>query len=113
MANIVDKVGWKLVTILVSIPVGIGVRKAVEHLWRSARPNDPPRSPSDPDASWADAVGWAALSAAGVAAAQLVTTKGASSVWRKVMGTPPPVQKTDAEDEPVTSKAERKALSKA
>jgi Protein of unknown function (DUF4235) len=113
MANLVDKLGWKVVTILVSIPVGIGVRKGVEHLWRSARPNDPPRSPSDPDASWGDAIGWAALSAAGVAAAQLVTTKGASSVWRKVMGTPPPVKPTDAADEPALSKAERKALTKA
>jgi hypothetical protein len=113
MANIVDKVGWKLITILVSIQVGIGVRKGVEHLWRTARPNNPPRSPSDPDASWADAVGWAVLSAAGVAAAQLVTTKGAGSVWRAVMGTPPPVKKTEALDEPVASKAERKALTKA
>jgi hypothetical protein len=113
MANVVDKIGWKLITILVSIPVGIGVRKGVEHLWRSARPNDPPRSPSDPDASWGDAVGWAALSGAGVAAAQLVTAKGAGSLWRKVMGTPPPVKRTEAADEPALSKAERKALSQA
>jgi hypothetical protein len=113
MANVVDKLGWKLVTILVSIPVGIGVRKGVENLWRTARPNNPPRAPNDPDASWMDAVGWAALSGAGVAAAQLVTTKGAGSVWRKVMGTPPPVKKTEALEESTLSKAERKALTKA
>jgi hypothetical protein len=95
MANLVDKIGWKLITVLVSIPVGIGVRKGIEHLWRTARPNDPPRSAADPDASWADALGWAALSGAGVAAAQLATGKGAGSVWRKVMGTPPPVKKPE------------------
>ena len=93
MVNPVGKLGFKLVSVAVGIPVGIATRKLVERLWVAARPDDPPRKPTDPEVSWADAMGWAALSAAGVAIAELVTTKGASSVWRAVTGSEPPVKK--------------------
>ncbi len=71
MANPVGKLGFKVVTIAVSIPVGILARKGVEKLWLAARPNDPPHAPSEPGVGWGDAIGWAALwpalRAAGVA----------------------------------------------
>ena len=92
MANMVDRIGWRITTIAVGIPVGIAVKKAVEAAWAKARPGDPPRTARDPDATWGDALGWAALSALGVAITQLVTTKGAASLWRKLIGTDPPVK---------------------
>jgi Protein of unknown function (DUF4235) len=92
MANAVDRLGWRLTTIAVGIPVGIATKKIIEKAWAAARPGDPPRAPRDPDATWGDALGWAALSALGVAIAQLVTTKSAASVWRKLVGAEPPVK---------------------
>jgi hypothetical protein len=92
MANPAGKIGFKLVTIAVSIPVGILARKGVQKIWREVRPQDPPTSPAEPGVSWADALGWAALSAAGIAAAELITLKGAAEVWRVLTGTEPPVK---------------------
>jgi len=89
MANIAGKLGLKVVTIAIGIPVGILAKRAVEKAWLAARPEDPPRKPNDPDVSWGDALGWAALSAVGVAVADLVTTKGAASVWRSLTGGEP------------------------
>ncbi len=94
MANPVGKLGFKLTSVAVGIPVGILTRKAIGRLWLTARPADPPHEPADPKVSWADALGWAALSAAGVAAAELVTMKGAAAVWRIITGSPPPPPKS-------------------
>jgi Protein of unknown function (DUF4235) len=92
MANPAGKLVYKLVTIAVGIPVGIAARKGVEKAWRAARPNDPPRKASDPEVSWKDAAGWAALSAAGVAIGQLITYKGAASIYRGLTGSEPPAK---------------------
>ncbi len=104
MANPVGKLGFKLVSIVVAIPVGIATRKLVERAWRAARPGEPPHDPGDPDVTWADALGWAAVSAAGVAAAELITTKGAGELWRTLTGSEPPAKKQKDEkrrqDEP-------------
>jgi hypothetical protein len=92
MANPAGKLGFKLVTIAVSIPVGILARKGVEKLWLAARPNDPPHTPSEDGVRWVDAVGWAALSAVGIVAAELFTLKSASELWRTLTGSEPPVK---------------------
>jgi hypothetical protein len=98
MANPGGKLVYKIVTIAVGIPVGIAARKGVEKAWLAARPNDPPRKASDPDVSWRDAAGWAALSAAGVAIGQLVTYKSAASVYRGLTGSEPPAKKPKQKD---------------
>lgn len=106
MANIVGTIGWKITTIAIGIPVGIAAKKGVERAWAAARPDQPSRSAKDPEASWGDALGWAALSAVGVAVAQLVTMKGASTVWRKLVGAePPPVEKARADQQKADTKA--------
>jgi hypothetical protein len=97
MAGIVSKIGWKITTIAVGIPVGIAARKGVERAWVAAHPDHPPRGPQDPRVAWRDALSWAALSGAGAALAQLVTMTGASTVWRKLLGAdPPPIAKAKA-----------------
>jgi hypothetical protein len=90
MAHVAEKLSMKLVTALVGIPVGIATKRAVERVWRTARPADAPRKPSQRGVRWGDAIGWAALSAAGVVAADLLTRKGAEEVWRTLIGTEPP-----------------------
>src|SRR5579859_4049198 len=97
MADVAGKVVMKVLTIAVGIPVGVLAKKTVETVWSTARPNDPPRRPKDPHVRWRDAIGWAALSAAGVVAADLITRRGAEEVWRVVLGTEPPTPKSKAD----------------
>ena len=93
MATIVGKISWKVMTVAVGIPIGIATKKGVERAWLAARPDNPPRKAKDPYASWRDAISWAALSAIGVAVAQVVTTKGVATVWRSLLGAEPPGHK--------------------
>jgi hypothetical protein len=76
MANVAGKLVMKLLTIAIGIPVGIVSKKAIDGLWSGAR-SDAPRKPSEPGVRWRDAIGWAALSAAGMVVADLLTRKGA------------------------------------
>jgi hypothetical protein len=94
MANIAGRLGMKVLTIAVGIPIGIVTKKAVERAWLAARPADPPRKPNEAGVQWRDAIGWAALSSAGVVAADLLTRRGAESAWRVILGTEPPKPKT-------------------
>jgi uncharacterized protein DUF4235 len=106
MANIVGKIGWRITTLAVGIPVGIAVKKVIDRAWTVARPDRPPRGAKDPNASFADAVSWAALSAAGVAVTQLATTKGARTLWRKLVGAePPPFEKSKSDKAETDEKA--------
>jgi hypothetical protein len=93
MANPGGKLVFKLVSVAVGVPVGIAVRKGIEKVWLLARPQDPPRAPTEPGVSWGDALGYAALSAAGVAVGELVRYKGASTLYRGLTGSEPPVAK--------------------
>jgi hypothetical protein len=94
MANAGGKLVFKVVSIAVGIPVGIAVRKGIEKAWLVARPENPPRTADDPDVGWGDALGWATLSAVGVAAGQLVRSKGAATLYRGLTGSPPPAKKS-------------------
>ena len=89
MSNIVGKVGLKIVTIAIGIPVGILAKKGVEQAWLAVRPDDPPRRPRDPNTRLGDAIGWAALSAVGVTATQLLTRRWSAKVWRALTGAEP------------------------
>lgn len=91
MASIAGKIGWKVTTIAVGIPVGIAAKKGVERAWLALRPENPPTKARDPNVDWRDAVIWAVLSGVGVALAQLATTKGAATLWRNLIGAEPPV----------------------
>lgn len=98
MTKIVGNIGWRIMTLAVGIPVGVAVKKGIDRAWMAARPDRPPRGAKDPNASWGDAISWAALSAVGVAITQLATTKAATKLWRKFVGAePPPLEKAKAE----------------
>ncbi|MFL6164097.1 MAG: DUF4235 domain-containing protein [Jatrophihabitantaceae bacterium] len=74
----------------VAIPVGRLVTKGTAKIWVTARPESPSVNPKDPDASWPDALIWAGLTGIGAAIAQLLTTKGADTIWRALTGRPSP-----------------------
>ena len=89
----VAKIGIKVISMVVGIPVGIATKKVVERTWLALRPEDPPRKPSDTDVRWGDAVAWGALSAAGIVAAELLTRRGAEAAYKAITGNPPPTPK--------------------
>ena len=98
MANVAGRLVMKVMTVAVGIPVGIATKKLVDHAWATARSAETPRKPHERGVRWGDAISWAALSAAGVVVADLVTRKGAEEVWRTLLGTePPPPKPTKAE----------------
>ncbi len=85
-----SKVGINVLIVVVGIPVGIATKKVVERTWAIARPAASARKPSDPDVRWGDAVVWAALSAAGIVIADLVTRRTAEMAYQAITGTSPP-----------------------
>jgi hypothetical protein len=89
MANSGGKISMKILTIAMGIPIGIVTRKVVEKVWVAAGPKDEKKSESE-GAQWADAIGWAALTAAGMAVADLATRKAAQETYRTVFGLEPP-----------------------
>jgi hypothetical protein len=90
MAQVVGKIGIKVLSIVVGVPVGIATRKAVARLWVAFRPEQPAHSVKDREARWADVMGYAALAGAGGVAAKLLTRKGAETTYRKLLGLEPP-----------------------
>jgi Protein of unknown function (DUF4235) len=102
------KIGMKLVSIVIGIPVGIVTKKVVERTWSAARPEHPPRKPTERDVRWADAIGWAALSATGIVIAELVTRRSAEAAYKAITGSPPPPPKP-GKDAKKLEKASEKA----
>jgi hypothetical protein len=90
MAHFGAKVVLKVVTIGVGIPVGLASRKFVEKVWVAAGP-DRPHEAKDDGVQWMDAISWAALTAITMAAADLITRKGAEEIYHTIVGEKPPV----------------------
>ena len=102
MADKTGKITMKILTMVIAIPVGKATTKAVNAVWATKGGTESNRDPNSAAARWGDAIGWAALSAASVTLAQLVTRKGAEHSFRAIMGTQPPA--------PDPTKAEKKVL---
>lgn len=104
MAGSGSRVTMRLLTSLIGIPVGIIAQRAVEKTWFAAHPDDPPKLVADRSARWSDALAWAALSAAGLAATEIVTRRVAEAGYRAITGSEPPP--------PKASRKQRKAQKK-
>jgi hypothetical protein len=105
-----SKIAIKGISLVIGIPVGIVTKKAVERAWLAARPEDPPRKPSEPDVRWTDALGWAAVSAVGIVLAELITQTSAKAAFKAITGNEPPADPVKDEDEkPKKAKAKAKA----
>jgi hypothetical protein len=92
---VAGKIGLKVMSAVIGIPVGIMTKKAVERAWLAVRPEDPPRKPSESDVRRADAPGWAALSAVGIVVAELVARRSAEAAYQAITGSQPPPPKPD------------------
>ncbi|MDQ2750136.1 MAG: DUF4235 domain-containing protein [Actinomycetota bacterium] len=93
MGNAVGRLAMKIMTVAVTIPVGMATKAVVVRVWSMARPADAPRNPGEDGVKWGDAVGWASLSAAGIVVTNLVARKGAEELWRTMLGGDPPPRK--------------------
>ncbi|UQX89386.1 DUF4235 domain-containing protein [Jatrophihabitans telluris] len=90
MAGGSSRFAFKILSAAVAIPVGKLIAKATGKAWTAARPDNPPHNPKEVQTSWADAIIFALITGIGAALAQLVTTKGADTVWRAATGKPSP-----------------------
>jgi hypothetical protein len=97
---VAGKIGFKMMSVVIGIPVGIVSKKLVERAWLAVRPEDPPRKPSEPGVRWPDALGYAALSAAGIVVAELATRRAAEVAYRALTGSQPPPPKPDKHRKP-------------
>ena len=84
------KLGVRILTVVIGIPVAIAIRKVVDRAWRAARPDNPARRPADAGVRWGDAVAWAALSAAGLVVADLVARRSAEAAYEAITGNAAP-----------------------
>ena len=100
-----SKLVMKILTLVLRIPIAIAIRKLVERAFVSLRPAAQKREAKEGGVRIADALTWAALTGAGVAAAQLVSRKGAEETFRVITGNEPPP--------PPPTKEEKKAAKKA
>src|ERR1700712_760567 len=93
MPKLVGNIVWKLLVLVISRPVASSIRDAVEKVWATSRPDNPPRTASDPDAKWLDAIIYAGLTGIGFGVGQLVAQRGAAEIWRTFGGDETPDQR--------------------
>ncbi len=93
MPKLVGNIVWKLLVLVISRPVASTVRDGVQKVWAASRPDDPPRTASDPDAKWLDAIIYAGLTGVGFAVGELVAQRGAAEIWRTFGGEETPDQR--------------------
>ena len=80
------KTMWLLVGGAAAMVAGRLVERGLETGYRAALDDDPPEQPWKRGQSWPTALGWAALSAGAVAAAQLAAKRGAHLGLERITG---------------------------
>jgi hypothetical protein len=68
----------------------LAARKVLTAGWRRLLGKEPPSEPAHPDTRAAEAAGWAAASAAVIAAAQVLARRRVADTWRRASGELPP-----------------------
>ncbi len=91
MSDLGGKLVFKVVRLAVGIPVGIAVRQGIERSWRATHAGNPARRPNDPQVLWTTAITYAGFSAAALAVGQLARNQGARRIYRRMLGSEPPV----------------------
>ena len=81
---------WMLVGAGAAMMAGSLVERGLETGWRKTLKDDPPEEPWKRGQSWPQALGWAALSGAAVAATQLAARRGAHIGLKRLTGKRPP-----------------------
>ena len=90
MWDAISRAMYRMLAVLVWIPVTKAMRRVVHMAWRAARPANPPHNPKRPETRFADALIWSAITGVSWGMARLVSSKATAEVWRAVIGTEPP-----------------------
>lgn len=81
---------WMLVGAGAAMVAGKLMERGLETGWRRVKHEDPPEDPWKSGQKWPVALGWAALSAAAVAATQFAARRGAHVGLQRLTGKRPP-----------------------
>jgi Protein of unknown function (DUF4235) len=84
------KVGYKMFASLGATLGATLTRRALTASWTRATGKEPPTNPENPDVRWVEAISWAVISAAAVAAARVVAQRRVAATWHRASGAPPP-----------------------
>lgn len=103
MSGGASRIGFRLLSMVVAIPVGKAIASASGKAWAAARPNDPPHDPKQVQTNWVDALIFAGITGLSAAAAEILTTKGADTLWRAMTGRPSPRPKAPKGDPDVAT----------
>ncbi|MGX7678064.1 DUF4235 domain-containing protein [Jatrophihabitans sp. DSM 45814] len=90
MAGGASRFAFKMLSTAIAVPVSRLIAKGTAKVWRAARPGNPPHNPKEVQTSWPDALIFAVVAGLGASIAQLLSTKGADTIWRAVTGRPSP-----------------------
>jgi hypothetical protein len=90
VANVVDKLGWKLMGGASAAAAATFTRKAAEKLYHAGTGEAPPENPSAPHVPLRQAILWAALSGIAVGLVRLLVERTAAAAWVRARGELPP-----------------------
>ncbi|MCW2691867.1 MAG: uncharacterized protein JWM67_471 [Mycobacterium sp.] len=89
MADVVTKLGWRLVGSLPAALVANATRKAVTAGWSKAT-GGAAKDPTDPRTPLRSALAWSLLSGAGVGVVELLVLRRSATIWARATGELPP-----------------------
>ncbi len=90
MANVVDKVGWKLVSGVTATAAANVTRKTAAKAFTRSTGEAPPEHASSPAVPLRNAILWAVLSAVTVRLVRLLVERTAAAAWVRARGELPP-----------------------
>jgi uncharacterized protein DUF4235 len=80
------KVFYRVLGLLIAIPLRRVLGKGLEAGWRRTQGGEPPRDPRAPNAKLTDILAWAGISALGLAIGQFLASRGAAIAYRGLTG---------------------------
>lgn len=72
---------WALFSLLASVLVGGLLKQALTLGWKTARGEEPPRTPEQEDTTWTTALLWGICTGVAVGISQVLARRGAAKVW--------------------------------
>ena len=81
---------WKALAWVLAVTMGWAARRAAVALWSLVSDTEAPVNPADRNASWPQALGWAALAGLSAGLARVLGRRGAAVAWTGATGEKPP-----------------------
>jgi len=85
----VKKHSWSLLSTLVAVGTSMLLKKSMEKGWEKTTKKKAPKTPTESNVDWKEAIVWAVISGLLVSVAKLATTKITHDGWKKLLGESP------------------------